>query len=358
MRVLDRYIVRAICGSTVLVMAVLLTLLALFLFINEQGWVGAGRYGNLQALRYVLLNLPATLAQFLPVAALIGSLLAMGQLARGSELTVMRAAGISIWRIALSVLFAGLLLLPVAVAVGEFLAPPLTQMARVGKAVQRNGNLSVTSSSGAWIRQGNQILRTGHLAGNAGVGGITVFELGPAQDLLSVGQAQAASVQADGSWELRDFAASRFAPQQVAAATVRMHRLSVADSPASLGAIASDPAELSVRELDRVISNLYDNSQDARPYQFAYWSKLAGFAAIPLAVLLAVPLMFGSLRMAEGGARATLGLALGLGYFILQRMVASGTIAFDLDPLLLAWVPTLLLAAAVIVLMARAQPRD
>ena len=53
-------------------MMVLLTLLALFLFINEQGWVGVGNYGSLQALRFVLLNLPGQLLQFLPVAALIG----------------------------------------------------------------------------------------------------------------------------------------------------------------------------------------------------------------------------------------------------------------------------------------------
>jgi lipopolysaccharide export system permease protein len=112
-----------------------------------------------------------------------------------------------------------------------------------------------------------------------------------------------------------------------------------------------------VRDLDKVIASLSDNGQDARPYRFAYWSKLAGFAAIPLAVLLAVPFLFGSLRMAEGGARATLGLALGLSYFILQRMVASGTIAFGLDPVLLAWVPTLLLAAAVALLMVRLHRR-
>jgi lipopolysaccharide export system permease protein len=192
-----------------------------------------GRYGNLQALRYVLLNLPATLAQFLPVAALIGSLLAMGQLARGSELTVMRAAGISIWRIALSVLFAGLLLLPVAVAVGEYLAPPLTQLARIDKAVQRNGNISVTSRSSAWIRQGNQILRADHLSGAPGAGGITVFELASAHELRSVGQAPAARLQSDGSWELHDFALSRFTPQGVAAQKIPVQRLTVGDGPAS-----------------------------------------------------------------------------------------------------------------------------
>jgi len=44
---------------------------------------------------------------------------------------------------------------------------------------------------------------------------------------------------------------------------------------------------------------------------------------------------------------------LGMGYFVLQRMVASGTIAFGLDPLLLAWIPTAVLALAVTILIAR-----
>jgi lipopolysaccharide export system permease protein len=352
MRVLDRYIIKAICGSVAQVLAVLLTLLGLFLFINEQGWVGVGSYDNLQALKYVLLNLPGTLAVFLPVAGLIGSLLAMGTLARGSELTVMRAAGISIWQIAFPVLCAGVLLVPVAVAVGEYLAPPLAQMARVGKAVQRNGNISIAEGNSAWIRDGEQILRAEQSA-DAGFGGITVFDLAPDNQLAAVGQSPGAQVAADGSWELRDFAQSRFSPDAVASSMMAVQKLGISASPAFLSAIASDPMDLSGRELGRAITHLRANGQDARHYRFAYWSKLAGLAAIPLALLLAVPFMFGSLRSAEGGARASLGLAFGLGYFMLQRMVENGTLVYGLNPLLLAWLPAMLLAAAVAALLWR-----
>jgi lipopolysaccharide export system permease protein len=351
MRVLDRYIVKAVCGSVVLVMAVLLTLLALFLFINEQGWVGVGSYGNLQAARYVLLNLPATLVQFLPVAALIGSLLAMGTLARGSELTVMRAAGIGVWRIGVSVMLAGLLLVPAAAVVGEFLAPPLTQVARVGKAVQRNANISITGRGSAWLRDGNRILRAERLSDGGTYGGITLFEIGPDNQLLAVGQAAGARVTADGAWELAPYAESRLEPAQVTARTAATLRLDISANPAFLDAIASDPMELSWRELGRAIAHLRANGQDDRHYRFAYWSKVAGFAAIPLAMLLAVPFMFGSLRSAEGGARATLGLVLGLAWYMLQRMVENGTLAFGLNPVLLAWLPVAVLAATVALLL-------
>ncbi len=357
MRVLDRYIIKAISSSILLVLAVLLTLLGVFLFINEQGWVGAGSYGNLQALRYVLLNLPATLVLFLPVAGLIGSLLAMGALARGSELTVMRAAGVPVWRIAVSVLLAGVLLVPVAVGVGEYLAPPLTQMARIGKAVQRNENISITSGSSAWIRDGGQILRAERLSADSGFGGITLFEIGPDNRLAAVGQASGAHITTNGSWELEGFAQSEFGDGRVTSETVATQQLATSASPEFLGAIASDPMELSQRELRRAITHLQANGQDARHYRFAYWSKLAGFAAIPLAVLLAVPFLFGSLRNAEGGARATLGLVLGLGFFMLQRMVESGMLAFGLDPLLLAWLPVMLLVAVLTLLLLRLRGR-
>jgi lipopolysaccharide export system permease protein len=70
-------------------------------------------------------------------------------------------------------------------------------------------------------------------------------------------------------------------------------------------------------------------------------------------VLFALPFGFGSLRSAGSGARSTLGLAVGLVYFFLQRTVESGAVVFNLNPLLLAWTPTLLLAAVAAALLAR-----
>src|SRR5580704_19574102 len=110
MSVLDRYIVRAILGAVLLVMLVLLALGALFVFIDQQDDVGVGHYTALGALWYSLLNLPQLAYELLPITALIGSLLGLGSLARGSELTVIRAAGVSIARLAGTALLAGLIL--------------------------------------------------------------------------------------------------------------------------------------------------------------------------------------------------------------------------------------------------------
>ena len=354
--VLDRYIVRSIGASVLLVMMALLTLLALFLFINEQGWVGVGNYGHLQALRYVVLNLPSQLLQFLPVGVLIGSLLAMGGLARHSELTVFRAAGVPVARIGASVFLAGLLALPLALLTDEYLAPPLARMARIHKAIERNGEISLAGPGGAWVRDGGVILRAGRSTGT-GYDGISVFEVGPGNRLVATGRAAGATERLDAGWELRDYAWSGFDDGGVRFGRESVHALDAGISPAFFGMIVADPEDLSLRELWRTSRYQDSNGLDSRRTRFAFWSHVARLVAIPFAALLALPFLFGSLRVVETGARATLGLGIGLGWFILQRTVESGTIAFGLDPLLLAWLPTALLVVALAALFARQRAR-
>ena len=70
---------------------------------------------------------------------------------------------------------------------------------------------------------------------------------------------------------------------------------------------------------------------------------------------LAIPFVLGSLRSAGTGSRTLVGLLLGLGFFLLQRLIESGTIVFQLNPVVLAWLPTALLMAVSLGLLARAR---
>ena len=135
MNLLDRYVVRALLGGVFIVVAVLTTLGGMFLFAGQQDDIGVGSYSALDALWFVMLNMPQQIYEILPIGTMIGALIGLGALARGSELTVMRAAGISVWRISASVTMAGVLLILFAVICGEFLAPQLQQMATRQKAL-------------------------------------------------------------------------------------------------------------------------------------------------------------------------------------------------------------------------------
>ena len=208
--ILDRYILRAIFGSVALVMGVLLTLGALFIFLSQQDDIGVGSYSTGDALWFVLLNLPQKAWEFLPIGGLIGALTGLGLLARGSELTVMRAAGLSVWRIAGAALIAGLILAVAGAVVGGTLAPPLAQMAKQQKAFGKFSNVSFVGGGGAWVRDVDLIVNVEQQTSDSEFGGMVVFRVTPDQQLTSVGRAGSARANASGAWELYRYNESRF----------------------------------------------------------------------------------------------------------------------------------------------------
>jgi lipopolysaccharide export system permease protein len=350
--ILDRYIVRRILAMTALVMAVIIGLAVLFTFIAEQGDTGTGHYNSLDAFWFALMSVPQQAWELLPIGALIGSLLGLGTLASGSELTVARAAGVSIARLALSVFIAGILLIGVEVILGELLAPPLQQVARQQKAFERFSDASFPGGS-AWVRDGNQILEVEQAQDGQAHGGMLIFELSGDHHLLAIGRAARTVGGTDHRWVLHGYAESRFAGGRVATASQGVRTLDSNVSGQFLHLAMSEPGELASGALWSLISYYRANALDPKPYLFAFWSRIARTCAIAFAVLLAIPFVLGPMRASGAGARLLVGLLLGLGFFFLQRFIESGTIVFDLDPVMLAWLPTGVLLVVTMGLLAR-----
>jgi lipopolysaccharide export system permease protein len=355
MSVLDRYIVRAILGTVLMVMAVFLVLGALFVFIDQQKDVGVGHYTALGALWYSLLNLPQQAYELLPITALLGALLGLGSLARGSELTVMRSTGMSVARLASIAMLAGLLLVLFEVLLGEFLAPPLQATARAQKAFSKLSNVSFGGGGGAWVRDGDLILNVAGQSSQRQFGSMQIFELSPQHRLIALGHAAHAAAGVRGKWLLSDYRESRFEADNVTTQAPGQRVLESNVSAGFLGLAVEDPKQLTGRSLWRLIHYFQSNSLDAREYVFAFWSRIARTVGVLFAVLLAIPFVLGSLRSAGAGTRMMLGLLIGIGFFLLQRLIESGSVVFNLNPVLLAWLPTTLLALATLMLLMRAR---
>jgi lipopolysaccharide export system permease protein len=353
MNLLDRYLIRAVLGGAFVVMGVLLTLGALFLFANQQDDIGVGTYSALDAFWFVLLNIPQQVYELMPIGVLIGALLGLGALARGSELTVMRAAGISVWRIAGSVAMAGTLLIFVAVLCGEFLAPPLQAMAKQQKLLSKFSTITFAGRSGPWVRDGNLLIHVSQQSAAGEFTGMVIFELGEDHVLKSVGTASTASVQEDGSWKLSHYASTRFGGERIESDMQDSRDFSSSVGGDFLALTVSAPRQLETRVLWGLIRHLKENSLDSSEQEFAFWSRIARTTAILFAALLAVPFVFGSLRAAGSGARTLQGVLIGVSFFLIQRLTESGAVVFDASPLILAWLPTALLAAAAIGFIAR-----
>ncbi len=355
MTILDRYIVRSILGFVFLVTGVFLILGALFIFIDQQDEIGVGHYTALEALWFTLLNLPQQAFELLPITVLIGSLLGLGSLARGSELTVIRATGISIARLAGAALIAGLILLGIEVLLGEYLAPPMQVAAREQKAFAKYTNISFGGGGGAWVRDGNLILNVARQSGQRQFGSMQIFELSDDHRLVAIGHAGNATAGPDKKWLLGEYTESRFLDDSVQAQAPGQRVLKSNVTVGFLGLAAQDPNTLTNRALWQLIQYSRTNALDTSRYVFAFWSRIARTVAIVFAVLLAIPFVLGSLRSSGAGTRTLMGLLLGIVFFLLQKLIESGTVVFDLNPLVLAWIPTALLGFVTLSLLARAK---
>ena len=123
MKIIDSYIGRAVLLGTFLAFVVLLPLVTFLLLTDELDYVGTGAYSLTDAFVLIALTLPQHAYQIFPIAVLIGALVGLGGLAAGSELTAMRATGVSLGRIVLAVLKAAALAASIAVFLGEVVAP-------------------------------------------------------------------------------------------------------------------------------------------------------------------------------------------------------------------------------------------
>src|SRR5258706_5302933 len=100
MNTLDRYLYRTVLVYAAMALTVLVTLGALFVFISQQGDIGIGNYSAADAFLFTFLNLPEQAFELLPIGALIGGFMGLGNLAAGSELVVTRGSGVFVLGIA------------------------------------------------------------------------------------------------------------------------------------------------------------------------------------------------------------------------------------------------------------------
>jgi hypothetical protein len=130
LKLYERHLAREIYASTALVLAAFLMLFAFFDLIHELESIGKGGYQLQHALGYVTLTLPGRLYELFPIGVLIGTLYALTMLARHSEITVLRAAGLSTRNLLGTLTKIGLVFVALTLAVGEFLAPPAERAAQ------------------------------------------------------------------------------------------------------------------------------------------------------------------------------------------------------------------------------------
>lgn len=354
MTILERYLAKTVITGTLMVLMVLVALGAFFNLLGEMGRIGNADYGMVEALSYVLLSTPQLAWEMFPVSALIGSLLALGALATGSELIAMRAAGISLLKLARAAAAGAALLALVALLLGDFIAPPAEQYAQSQRALALHGELSIAGRQGVWARDGNAFVNVRQLSSEQRIDGIFIFEFSEDGQLTRATQAAAARFQPPGSWALESVEETEFLRDgRTRTASWPTRDWDTQLSPDLLNLFVVDPGSLSAVGLSRYVQYLQRSGLDARRYQHAFWSKLVAPFSVIVMVVLAVPFVSGSQRSGGTGQRLLIGMLIGVGFYMVNRVLGFSGEVFNLNAVFVAWLPTLALGAAALFALAR-----
>lgn len=354
MTLLRGYIMFSVFRGVATALAVLVAVTVSIEFIGQLNDLGTGSFGLGDAIAYVLLRIPRRIFETLPAAALIGSLLSLGNMAVHRELVIMRSSGISLWQLLGAVGLAGFGIAIVMALLGESLAPSLGAYADEMRTRALHKDIDLADGQSTWLRDGDRILNLRRQAGDIGYGGgVLLFDLGRDHDLKQIARADSADVDGTQNWVLENYAETSFQANSVTAHREREAKLDYELNPDLVALAVVQQDLLDTSALQRYIGYLEQNGLDARRYLIAFWKRIADVVSVVLMTTLALPFVFGGLRSAGTGGRLLFGLIIGLSYYVIGEVLAQSGEVYDIDPLIVAWAPSAVLLLVTLVAVVR-----
>ena len=355
MNVLTGYIVREVLKGSFVALLLLLTLFNLFTFSDELKDLGKGSYGLKEIFYYLALTSPRVFYELVPASALLGSLFILGAMGNHRELIAMRAAGLSVLGIIKAVMVAGAILVFISLLVGEFVAPVTERMAQLIKVSAQDKQVLMNAKYGLWLREDKKFINVRQIVNDGHLADISIYELDDQQHLHEALHADEAVFLGHQQWNLKNIKKSEISTQQMQASSLREQIWKSSIAPNLLKIVVVNPNNLSLIDLNSYIGFLKKNHQKSRAFQLAFWGRVVNPLVTFIMLLLSAPFVIGVKRGVSVGARMMIGVVIGMGFNIIDKIVGHLGLIYDLNPLLIAFTPSLTVLALALFAVKRIQ---
>lgn len=370
MTTLEKYFAREIARSVLFVLLAFVALLAFFDIVNEVKSVGIGGYTLFNALYYVCLGIPGNVYEYMPLAALIGTIFVMAQFAQRSEFTIMRVSGFSTIQAIKMLLKIGLAFVLLTFIFGELFAPYTFKVAEKYKISALPSAHKQDFQSGLWTKDlirangltgdviGSRFLNVNVVEPSGKLVGITFYDLDNQFRLTKQVKADSALYQGGSVWRLAHVEETYFplSLNDAEMTAVDVKELTSLDlvseiTPAILLASSADndTDRMSAYDLALYSKHLLDNKQSAEKFQIAFWKKVIYPFAVLVMMALALP--FAYLHFRSGGVSLKIftGIMIGVGFYLLNNVFAHIGLLHTWAPFVTAVLPSLLFLAAALI---------
>jgi LPS export ABC transporter permease LptG len=352
---LDQYVSRIYLRVVGLGFLALLGLFYISTFIDASDKLFKGTTSGSTVMQLLAYRTPQFVYFVIPIAALLSVLVTFGLLSRTSELTVMKACGVSLYRIALPVVLLSLLFSAALFALDqEILARANRRANALDDQIRGRPPKTFNPLNRRWvIARDGSIYHYGYFdAQRDTLTALSVYRLTPGAWRLA-SETYASTAEYHGGWT-----AIRGWTQDFTQGTARWHAFVrqqlPLETPAYFKTEDTEMELMTVAQLRRAVKELSAAGANVVAQRVDLHRKLAFPFVTLVMTLLAVP--FGVTTGRRGALYGIgLGIMLALSYwFIMSVFVAIGKAGL-LPPALAAWTPNIIVSACAIYLLLKAK---
>ena len=358
MRTARRYLAQEIYRSSAVMLIALVGLFSFFAVIEDLDSVGP-RFTLANLFYLQLLSLPARTYELLPIALLIGAVLALAGLAQRNELVILRVSGVSGMKLLASLWILTLPLVGGAFLLSEFITPAAelksseASMMLLGRA--QGGRMQ----SGYWFRESDQsdgirIINISELKGGGEVAGVAIYEFRKGQELATVSYAATGRFEGN-NLVLSDLIETRIDPTATTAlitgrrtekpmtleSSLPERTLQTTLTQERLIARVLTPERMAMTDLADYIDYLKSNQLQTERQVVALWRKAAYPFTLLVMITIAAPIGFMQTRRGGVGGKVFAGILLGVGFFMLNQLALNIGMLGQWPPWLTALLPSI-----------------
>ncbi len=298
---------------------------------------------------YFLYNLPAIATPSIPIAALLATLLSLGNLSRHNEITAMYSGGISLLKIIRPVVAGGMLISALGFVNNELIMPPATSRANY----IRNEKIEKKPHRVAFRLHKLWLLGPDNSIANIDITspdryemlGVNIYKLNPDYTVRERIKADSL-VWENGAWRLKGSRKYLLMQDRVVSLPADDEIYNVVESPADLKMIIKPSEEMSFGELWDYVRRLKVSGYNLVRYEVDLYGKLAFPLSSLLMVLIATPLSLHKARSGGYGRGIALAVLIAFAYWSLSSVGSALGRSGSLPPVAAAWFANVLFASA------------
>ena len=338
MKLLSRYIITRLSLMSAYALFAILSLYSFIDLLSEIGIVGQN-YTMAVALQYIALQMPARAYKLMPLATLIGGLIALNQLVSNSEWVVIKTSGWSSKRFIGTILQFGAIFAVFTILLGEWIAPELSRRGDAIKTLARSQQTTLVHN-GVWIKQPNSMINIGAMLPDKTLLDVKIWQFNDQYQLTESVYAKQARF-ANGQWQLNQVQSSELADKQIRMSQQAQRTWQFNIQSNMLDVLMVKPEQMSFINLTQYIGYLKDNKQQTEAYDVAWWNKLVYPIATMVMALVALAFTPNSGRHGNLGLKLFGGICLGLLFFFTGRLFGFTTQLYRVPAFVSAVLPTL-----------------